>query len=393
MLVPAVKLMAYLRYINRVLAFVVLLSALISGDVIVSQAQETPRSPEVTRPQRGRENSQEAKTAEGPESNKEQQEEEVVRIDTDLANILFTATDKNKRFVTGLRREDVRVLEDGVEQEVFTFERQTELPLSLAVLIDVSASQEVTLPLEKMAAASFIGAVLRPNKDKAAVISFTGDATLEQELTDDRTALRRAIDRVEIVFPLGYLGRGVAVPTGPPVVDSDPRAGSTAIWDAVWVTSDEILNQVSGPRRRAIILLTDGVDTSSLKKRQEAVDRAVQADVTVYTIGIGDSENYHGIEKDTLRKLSERTGGRAFFPKNDIELRSSFAQIEQELRAQYLIAYSPKNRKRDGTYRKVEIEVINPEMRKQKLRLSYRQGYFAKPASSVSTPAAPMQKP
>jgi Ca-activated chloride channel homolog len=379
-------LMPYLRHIYRALAFVLLLSALTSNAIIVLRvrAQEPTGAPKVTRPRQANEKAQAAEAAEAPEADGRQQEEDVVRIDTDLANVLFTAVDKDKRFVTALRREDIRVLEDGVEQEVFTFERQTELPLSLAVLIDVSASQEVTLPLEKMAAAAFVSAVVRPQKDKAAVISFTGDATLEQDLTDDRMALRRAIDRVEIVFPPGYLGRGMIVSTGPPVADSDPRAGSTAIWDAVWVTSDEILNQVSGPRRRAIILLTDGVDTSSFKKRQEAIDRAVQTDVTVYTIGIGDSENYHGIEKDTLRKLSERTGGRAFFPRDEIELRAAFAQIEQELRAQYLVAYSPKNRKRDGTYRKVEIEVVNPEMRKQKLRLSYRQGYFARQAAPAS---------
>lgn len=360
-------------------------SLIING---VRAQEEPPPAPEVKRPRRSNETSPPTR-----ESDAGRQDEEVVRIDTDLANVLFTAVDKNKRFVTGLQREDVRVLEDGVEQDIFTFERQTDLPLSLAVLIDVSVSQEKTLPLEKIAATAFISAVVRPNKDKAAVVSFTGDATLEQDLTDDRLALRRAIERVQIVFPPDYLGRGMTIPSIPPVADTDPRAGSTAIWDAVWVTADEILQQVSGPRRRAIILLTDGVDTSSFKKRQEAIDRAVQADVTVYTIGIGDSENYHGIEKDTLRKLSERTGGRAFFPRDEVELRAAFGQIEHELRSQYLIAYSPKNRKRDGTYRKVELEIVNPEVRKQKLRLSYRQGYFAKSVATTSPAAAPSQKP
>ena len=88
-------------------------------------------------------------------------------------------------------------------------------------------------------------------------------------------------------------------------------------------------------------------------------------------------KNFEGVDKDTLRKLSERTGGLAFFPKDETDLRAAFAQIEQELRSQYLIAYSPTNKSHDGTYRKVEIEVVNPELRKQKLLLNYRQGYFA----------------
>ena len=104
---------------------------------------------------------------------------------------------------------------------------------------------------------------------------------------------------------------------------------------------------------------------------------------------IGDSDNYDGIEKDTLRKLSERTGGRAFFPKDEWDLRAAFAQIEQELRSQYLVAYSMTNKKRDGSFRKVQIEVVNPELRKQKLRLTYRQGYFAVPKSSAAASPAP----
>ncbi|HLM56929.1 MAG TPA: hypothetical protein VK422_12495, partial [Pyrinomonadaceae bacterium] len=110
-------------------------------------------------------------------------EDDVERVETDLTNVLFTAVDRNKRFVTSLKKEDVRVLEDGVAQQVFAFQRETDRPLSLAILIDTSISQERTLPEEKSAAQRFVDAVIRPSKDEVAVLSFTGDTTLEQGLT------------------------------------------------------------------------------------------------------------------------------------------------------------------------------------------------------------------
>ena len=269
-------------------------------------------------------------------------------------------------------------MEDGAPQEVFTFQRETERPLSIAVLIDVSVSQQHTLPVEKAAAQTFVNTVIRPGKDQVAVISFTGDATLEQGFTGSSELLRKAIERVEVVLPPGYIGGGIIVSGVPSANDQDQvRVGSTAIWDAVWVTAEDLLSETRDKARRTIILLTDGVDTSSQFKRSEAIERAVKADTVVYSVGIGDKKNFEGVDKDTLRKLSERTGGRAFFPKDEIELRAAFAQIEQELRSQYLIAYSPTNKNHDGSYRKVEIEVVNPELRKQKLLLNYRQGYFA----------------
>ncbi|HYG83197.1 MAG TPA: VWA domain-containing protein, partial [Pyrinomonadaceae bacterium] len=299
-------------------------------------------------------------------------------VETDLTNILFTAVDKQRRFVTTLRQEDVSIMEDGQPQEIFTFARQTDLPLSLAILIDTSISEERTLPIEKAAAASFVDAVLRPDKDEMAVISFTGDATLEQGLTGNASRVRRALDRVEFVPPSGYIGNGQVA--GTPPISGDSRQGSTAIWDAVWVTADEVLSEASDKTRRAIILLTDGHDTSSRKNIDAAIESAARADAVVYAIGIGD-EYYGGINKGTLRKISERTGGRAYFPEGEEELRDAFAQIQLELRSQYLIAYSPTNKKRDGSFRRVQIDITNPELRKQNLKLTYRQGYFPKSAT------------
>jgi VWFA-related protein len=310
-------------------------------------------------------------------------DEDVERVETDLTNVLFTAVDRNKRFVTTIKQGDIRVLEDGVEQKVFTFQRETDRPLSLAILIDVSASEERTLPEEKSAAQQFVDAVIRPQKDEVAVLSFTGDTTLEQGLTGSTARVRRAIDRVEFQPPSGYIGGGLVVPGTPPISGSNQSlAGSTAIWDAIWVTSDEVLSETSDKTRRAIILLTDGEDTSSRKHVSDAVDMALKADAIIYAIGIGDNY-FDGVNKGVLNKITERTGGRAYFPRNEEDLRVAFAQIQDELRSQYLVAYSPTNKAKDGTFRKVQVEVTNPDLRKENLRLTYRQGYFARSAVDV----------
>lgn len=313
-----------------------------------------------------------------------QDSDDVVRVETSLTNIFFTAADKHKRFIGHLKQDDIRILEDGKPQEIFTFQQNIDLPLSTAILIDTSRSEERTLPDEKIAARAFLEAVMRPGKDEASIVSFTGEVTLEQGFTGNLDRLRRAIDRVEFVPPSGYIGGGVVVGGTPPISGQNQvLAGSTAIWDAVWATSNELLSDAADETRRAIILLTDGVDTISQVKMHEAIERAQKADALIYTIGIGDSYNF-GVNEGALRKISEQTGGRAYFPHSERELREAFVQIQRDLREQYLIAYSPSNKAHDGTYRRIQIELVNPELRKQNLKLTYRAGYFAKSGASTS---------
>ena len=313
-----------------------------------------------------------------------QDSDEVVKFDTNLTNIFFTAADKNKRFISDLKAEDIRVLEDGQPQEIFTFQQNIDLPLSLAILIDTSASEERTLPDEKAAARAFLESVLRPAKDEAAVVSFTGETTLEQGFTGNVERLRRAIDRVEFVPPSGYIGGGVVVNGTPPISGTNQSlAGSTAIWDAVWATSEELIGASAENTRRAIILLTDGDDTSSRMKIHDAIERAQKADALIYAIGIGDRYTFN-VDEGSLRKIAEQTGGRAYFPRHERDLRDAFAQIQRDLREQYLVAYSPSNKTRDGSYRRIEIQLVNPALRQQNLKLNYRSGYFAKTAASDS---------
>jgi len=306
------------------------------------------------------------------------QDVDVLRTETDLTNLLFTATDKNSRYVTGLQQSDIRVLEDGVPQSLFTFQRETDRPLAIAFAIDVSISEERTLPDEKAAARTFVEKVIRSEKDQVAIIPFEGYAHLEQPLTRDVIAIYRALDAIEVAFPF-YTGKAPAlggIVSSPGGIGA-PREGSTAIWDTVAVTARNVLGRSFTQRRRAIILLTDGQDTSSRVPRATAIDQALEAETVIYAIGIGD-KRYDGINKKALDEVAEKTGGRAFYPKKTTDLEAAFQEIEQELRSQYLIAYSSTNKQRDGKFRSLKIEVTNPTLVKDKLNLRYRPGYFAR---------------
>lgn len=307
-------------------------------------------------------------------------EEEAIKIDAEVVNVLFTAQDRDRRLITSLKQGDVKILENGREQTISSFTRQIDLPLSIAILIDTSISQERTLPIEKVAAISFLESIVRAAKDEVAVISFTGDSTLEQGLTNNLTRLRRAIDKVAFVPPSGYIGGGVFSRTPPISGDRQAVAGSTAIWDSIWITSDEILGAAPENTRRAIILLSDGVNTYGQKKLDDAVQAALKAEAIIYAVGIGD-DFYGGVDKGSLGRIAERTGGRAYFPRDERQLREAFKQIEEEMRSQYLIAYEPVDQKTDGTFRKIEVQLTNPQLQKDKIKVTHRQGYFAKSAA------------
>jgi VWFA-related protein len=304
-------------------------------------------------------------------------QDDVIRTETDVTNLPFTATDKDRRFITTLKAEDLRVLEDGVPQQLFTFQRETDRPLAIAFLIDVSRSQETTLPDEKAAARTFIEKVIDSRKDQVAIIPFTGLAYLEQPMTRNLLSVYGVLQRVEVAVP-AYLGAGrplTGIPTGPGL-PAPPDEGTTAIWDAVALTSTNVLANAQGFRRRAIILLTDGLNTTGRLSQKEAINRTLAAEAVVYAIGIGSARD--GLDRGALREIAQRTGGRAFFPDKKFDLNAAFAEIEAELRTQYLIAYSSTNKKRDGAYRKIEIEIVNPELKKEKLELRHRPGYYAK---------------
>jgi len=310
-------------------------------------------------------------------------DEQVERIESEVTNVLLSVTDEKRRFITTLTADDVRLSEDGVPQQITYFQHETDTPLSIVLLVDTSASQEKVVLEERDAASAFVRSVLRPGKDSAAVVSFTGITRVDQPPAGDAPLLLSAIDRIKVEY----------TEASPVCQDDDAPLGEklrcrTAVWDSVVLSVREILSKTPETTRRAVILVSDGDDTASKLRIYQAVEYAVRNNTVVYSIGIRDRDFKYGeMRKDFLRIISESTGGRAFFPRTTQDIAAAYSQIEQELRSQYLISYTSTNRQRDGAYRKVQMEMTNPQLRKQKLRLLYRQGYYAR--STAAPDSAP----
>ena len=283
--------------------------------------------------------------------------------------ISFTAVNNEGQLIENLGKDDLALTEDKVPIEILSLQSRAAEPVAVGVLIDISVSQESTLPRTKLIAQKFLESVLSNGSDRAALVSFSTEAKIEQDLTNDLGKLRAAIGRLKVIFPPGYVGGGVLVTTSPP--KGPPLIGSTAIWDAILATTEN-LSQAAPNARRVIVLLTDGEDTGSKAKIRDAVTQAATSDVKIFSIGIGDEKNF-ALNEGKLRKLSEETGGLAFFPKKVGDLESIFNRIEKEIRSQYLLTYCTAEQKSDKSPRKVEIQLKNPVLRQSKPRLSYRR--------------------
>ena len=286
--------------------------------------------------------------------------------------VVLTAVGKDGKAVRTLKAEDLSVEEEGAQRPVTRLEYGADLPLVLAIGLDTSVSQERVIDGAKMAADELVQSVMRPGTDRVAVFSFTNEATLEQELTGDAAKVRAGIARVKVSLPAGYVGGAVVLGLPP-----QTALGSTAIWEAVAAVCDDLLSQTSFPGRRAIVLITDGVDTSSRARLDDAVRSAVQTGAAVYPIGIGDSEQYEGVARDDLRRLPERTGGRAFFPKKVKNLPEVFAQLREELFSAYALTFTSPYTRPDGSFRKLKVKVTGAEARKSGVEIAFPNGYFA----------------
>jgi Ca-activated chloride channel family protein len=317
-----------------------------------------------TSPQSGQQKTQKDKK---PPEDEGAQDDQIITLGTELVTVPFNVTDKKNHYITDLGKDDVEVLEDNKPQQVFSFERQTDLPITIAMVIDVSISEEATLPYEKEAGKRFFSRVLRPKKDLGAVITFEGEATLMQGLTSDPEKLQNALDDVRITAAGAVARSGV----GTPPINGGSRSGSTAIWDAVYSVSTDLLSREAG--RRVIILITDGQDTSSRVKMRESIERTWRNEVIIYSIGIGDP-GYGGVDSGSLKKVAAETGGRAFFPRNESDLDEAFTQIDEDLRTQYLLAYTSTNGAKDGSFRTIQLRVKS----RKDMVVRHRRGYFAK---------------
>lgn len=317
------------------------------------QGQTTPAKPEAQKPGQ--------KPTQKPED-----ESQTIRLGTQLVNVLFSVNDKQNKYINDLAKEDIAILEDGKPQEIFIFKRETDLPLTMAMLIDTSGSEQHTLPRLKDAGGQFIDSVMKSGKDTAAIIQFEGEATLLQGLTTNPARVKKALAEVAYVAPppIGVFG-------GPtPPINGGSRQGGTSMFDSIIATSADLL--AKEPGRKTIILITDGEDTTSKRRIQDAIDDALRAEVVIYAIGIGDP-GFGGVNEGVLKRLCESTGGRAFFPQGARELDRAFAQLEQDLRQQYLLAYEPSNEATDGAFRKIEVRVQN----RKELKVRHRRGYYS----------------
>jgi VWFA-related protein len=278
-----------------------------------------------------------------------------IKVDVDVVNILCTIYDRRGALVTDLKQEDFQILENGKPQQIRYFARETNLPLTLALMLDVSGSVQHFVELEKDTAARFLETVLRPD-DQALLMGFSSTIILWQDLTPSGPRLKAALQRLHAIPFKGLPAEGQPMPL-------------TLLYDAVQAAAQEKLKNVAG--RKAMVIISDGLDNGSSIK-QDAAIAAVQATNTV-VYGICYESGQSGLYGCSyLKNLSESTGGRMFQVGKKLALSEIFKIIEDEMRSQYALGFMPSNRAHDGKFRRLEVKV-----RQKGLRVQTRRGYYA----------------
>jgi Ca-activated chloride channel family protein len=274
------------------------------------------------------------------------------RSGVELVSLNVTVADSQLRYATDLDQTEFRVFEDGIQQDVTYFNRSN-LPIGLALLMDTSASMETNLQTAQEAASGF--AKRLRSQDLAAIIDFDSRVNIIQPFTNETDLLAQAIRRTS-------------------------AGGSTSLYNAIYIALKELKKIVAKDaediRRQAIVVLSDGEDTSSLLPFEEVLDLAKRSETAIYAIGLRDSDGAPGRgfkeAEFVLRQLSQETGGRTFFPSQMSELPAIYTQIAEELSSQYTVGYTSKNTKRDGAWRRIVVRVNRPN-----LTARTKQGYFA----------------
>ncbi len=294
-------------------------------------------------------------------------ESPTIRVEVEVVNILCSVRDKHGRLIANLDKDDFRLFENNEEQEIKYFARETDLPLTIGLLVDVSKSQERLLDVEKLAAHRFLSEVLRPTKDLAFVISFGVEAELLQDLTSSLDLLRDGLDALRLSAPVG----GVL----PSPVPTTSKPKGTVLYDAIFLASEDMLKDEVG--RKVLVVISDGVDYGSEMSKAEAIEAAQRADVMVYSIYYADPRyQYLRDGFGVLKRISEETGGRIFRVSRKWPLERIFAEIQAEMRSQYSLGYTPTNSVRDGSFRRIRIKTV-----RKGLKVQARRGYYATPRS------------
>src|SRR5271166_5740619 len=267
----------------------------------------------------------------------------------DEVNVLFIATDRHGKFVRNLNQNDFSIFDDHKPVEsILNFRRETDLPIELGLLMDVSGSVEGRFGFEKDAATGFLQHIIRPGYDRAFIVGFNKESRLTQDFTDKVPLLAAGVQRLT-------------------------NGGGTALYDAIYkACKEKLLHDTSGhPIRKAIVILSDGEDNQSEHTRTQAIEMAERAEVLIYAISTDDSGLILRGDK-VLEDLASATGGRAFFPYKMKDITHSFAAIEDELRSQYAVSYKPSDFDTDGRYHSIEITAL-----KKDLQVRARRGYYA----------------
>lgn len=282
-----------------------------------------------------------------------------LKVRVNLVNLYFSVRDK-QGFLTGLHKDDCQVFEDGEPQTIKAFTQEKKLPLTIGILLDTSGSMQNILPLEQQAGAEFLKDVLQP-KDEAFIITFDINVDLLADYTNSPKELTRALNKASI-----NTGAGTGSVTG----HGDPRG--TLLYDAVYLGAHDKLRQEAG--RKVLVMLTDGEDQGSQLKLEGAIEAAQKSNAIVYVILVRDPQFGFGLGfgGGAMDKLTKETGGRVInVGNNPRKLQEAFDQIQDELRTQYLLSYTPQKTDMDGTFRKTDISCGKGT------KVQTRKGYYA----------------
>ena len=296
-----------------------------------------------------------------------------ISVNVDVVNILAAVRDKRGGLVPNLEQKDFTVLEDGKPQTIKYFTRETDLPLTIGMLVDTSGSQVNLIDIERNAATRFFTEVLH-KKDEAFLIQFGEEAELLQDYTSSPRLLNQALNQLRPSSGVGGLHPGPVPTVG------GPRG--TVLYDAIFLAANDKLKGEVG--RKVIVVITDGVDEGSRLTINQAVEAAQKSDAVIYSIEYSDPRAYGGFFNigggagdGYLHKMSDDTGGHVYRVDNKHPLDMVFKELQDEMRSQYAIGYTPTNDVKDGTFRKLDIKVNSKDMKVQA-----RKGYYAiKPES------------
>jgi VWFA-related protein len=304
------------------------LGALLIGWVLAAPAAQNTQKPPSTQ-----------KPAQAPQ----------IHVRVNLVNVLFTVVNKKTQLMSNLSKDDFEVFEDKRPQKILFFNRETNLPLRIGVLIDTSNSIRERLHFEQQASTDFLDDIVRPEEDQAFVVGFDVEPVMVQDYTDNLDKLSTGIQSLQ-------------------------AGGGTGLYDAIYYACKEKMIYIPAPQpylRRVLIIVSDGQDNFSEHSREEALAMAQKAEAIIYAI----STNWTGIPTrgdKVLEYLASQTGGGSFFPMQASDLAEDFQRISHELRSQYSLAYVSTNSAHDGTFRKITIKT-----REKGLKVLAKTGYFA----------------